>query len=166
MKHLAFITIICSTMLHSMDNHTHKRNPAMLAKTIAAYMLATAKKTTPEQTILYVKDFLDDVNLASHMTCLVKKDLIDILAQKICKIISVRVDPAQQDMDELRRTLFIDGTYSLTAIKNFFPLDRSYEEVIVSKQISPWHTLSFEDFVRNYYASSKNPQFYTENVVQ
>lgn len=155
MKRIVLISVICSLQLYGMNDTLVQKDSEKLAECIATSILHTSDKSSTEQAIIRIKEFLKDDRLSSRQSLLVKDDLIKILSKKVFESFYSSIPEEKEPTQTIVRTVFFDGTVSLEKQINFYPLDRSEYETISHQARSPWYDLSFEDFVRSYcYARS------------
>jgi len=156
-KQIIFISAIYSLTLNGMSDDKVPVTPDTVAQTIEQTILQPAAKSQSDQVIKRIKQVLKDDSLSAPQSLLVKDSLIKILSAKILDTHYANIPDDAGLSQGLIRKIFYDGTVSLEKMENFPPFDRCSLTVLSEKPRSPWHELSFEEFLRRYW-SVRYPQ--------
>jgi len=163
MKQIIFISAICSLTLNGMSDVA----PEKIAETIEQTILQPADKSQQDQVIKCIKQVLKDDSLSAPQSLLVKDSLVKILSAKTAAVYFGDTLGDRGLSEEIIRTVFYDGTTCVEK-NEYFP-GGSFE-VIFPKPPSPWHELSFEEFLRHYwsvrYAQDPQPRLTDSSTSQ
>lgn len=152
MKALFIAGLFCSLSLHSMDSVEVSKKTEALAQTILVSVLAHPQTIKSEDALQRIKEILQDDTLILPQSLSVKTALVDVVAKHVMQSDHASNFKDEEPTQELILTTYIDGTTSLDAIQHFHPFDRSLHTTIHAKPQSPWHSLSFENFIKTYCA--------------
>ena len=151
MMRIMFICATISLTVHGMEPRSGiTENPEKLAQRIAKTIRESTDPIEPEAAIIMIRKFLKDDSLSLPQTLLVKESLVNILSTQIVECGHARVHDGNTSHQEIIRTVFYDETVSLEKEEYFSSLDKSMRAVLYPKPRSPWHNLSFEDFIQRY----------------
>lgn len=110
-------------------------------------VLHPKNRCAPDAAIDYIKEILQDTTLAKRYSQKVKQALIHILSKIVLECHFQSTGPSSF----VQQKIYFDGTASFACPKKLVDeSDTSLYETMFPKPSSPWHKLSFEEFVQEY----------------